>query len=46
LAFGRDVPPFDAGARADLLVGGIHPLLEIGIRDDLFRKIGARTGNT
>ena len=46
LAFGRDVPALDAGASADPLVGGIHLLFEIEVRDDLFRKIGACAGDT
>ena len=45
LALGGDVPPLDAGTRADPLVGGIHRLLEIEVRDDLLRQVGARAGD-
>ena len=46
LAFGGDVPALDAGTSADPLVGGIHLLFEIEVRDDLFRQIGTRAGDT
>ncbi len=38
LALGRDVPPLDAGAGTDPLVGGVHHLLEIEVGHDLFGR--------
>ena len=45
LTVGGDVAPLDARASPDPLIGGIHGLLEIEVRDDLFRQVGARAGN-
>ena len=42
---GRDVAPLDAGARADPLVGGVDRLLEILVREDLFRQVAAGAGD-
>ena len=46
LALGGDVAALDAGTRTDPLVGGIHGLLEVEVRDDLFRQVRTRTGDT
>ena len=45
LTVSGDVAPFDSRASPDPLIGGIHGLLEIEIRDDLFRQVRTRAGN-
>jgi hypothetical protein len=45
LTLGGDVPALDAGPRTNPFVGGIHGLLEIEVRDDLFRQVGTSAGD-
>src|SRR5207248_5855543 len=41
----RDVPAADAGALDDPLVGRVHHLLEVEVRDDLFRRVYTDAGD-
>src|SRR5262249_48904442 len=42
LAFRRDVPLLDAGARGDPLVVGVEPTRQVVVGHDLLGQIGAR----
>ncbi len=45
LAIRGQVPPLDARARGDPLLGGVHHRLELAIGQDSFRQVAAGAGN-